>query len=268
MKISEALKEASKEIGKKEADILLGYLLDLSRVELILRSDEKLTHEQLNSFKNLVKRAKNSEPIEYITQRVSFYSHEFYISSGALIPRPESEILVDKVLEVAKEFKNPKIAEIGVGSGILSIMIALLNKDASITATDISKDALKIASKNISKFRVDKRIKLINTPYLHKINDSFDIIVSNPPYIQNGVKLEKNIYYEPKIALFGGKRGDEILKEIIDLSIKRGVKYLCCEMGYDQKDSLKEYMRKLGIKDIEFYKDLSGFDRGFVARIS
>jgi len=261
--IKEALKIGANEIkSMKEAQILLSYFLNKDQLYLILHENDTLKNQE--KYFSLIKRAKNSEPIEYITNKVSFYSEEFFIQKGALIPRPETEILIDKVVEISKKFQNPKIAEIGVGSGIISIMLAKLIPNIEITATDISKEAIQIAKKNALHFGVEKKIEFINSSYLENIDKSFDIIVSNPPYIANNFKVAQNLDYEPDIALFGGVEGDEILKNIIDIFIEKKASYLACEMGYDQKESLSQYMTKKGIKNFSFYKDLAGFDRGFI----
>ena len=265
MKIKEALKNASQELNPKEARILLAHHLKCDKLQLIMKEDEELL--DLIGYQDLIKRAKDDEPIEYITEKVSFYSTEFIIKKGSLIPRPETEILIDKVLDLAKEFDSINIAEIGVGSGIISTILALKIPDITITATDISQDSIDLARLNAKKFDISQKIEFIKTSLLDNIEKKFDIIVSNPPYIANSASLEQNLSYEPDCALFGGDVGDELLKEIIDLWILSGVKYLCCEMGYDQKEPLQNYFYTKEIKDVEFFKDLAGLDRGFVAKI-
>ena len=214
----------------------------------------------------MVEKLKINTPIEYITKKVSFYSEEFFINYGALIPRPETEILIDEVLKIIKYFPSPNIAEIGIGSGIISIILSMSVPKAQIIATDISIKALEIAKINLKKFNIQS-VELVKTPYLKGIYKDFDIIVSNPPYIANDFVVEKNLYHEPKTALFGGEIGDEILKNIIDLAIKKEVKYLICEMGYDQKDKIKNYLEDKSYESLSFYKDLSNFDRGFILKL-
>lgn len=260
--IKEALKEASKELESyKEASIILQYFLKCDEIYIILNDNKTL--ENYKDYKKLIKRRLNSEPIEYITNYVSFYSQKFFIKKGALIPRPESELLIDKALKIIN--RGFKIAEIGVGSGVISIMLAKLIEDIKITATDISKDALEIAKINAKNFKVNDKISFIKTNYLDNVNEKFDMIISNPPYIAKNFALEKPLSYEPQNALFGGDYGDEMLKEIIDLWVKRKTPYLLCEMGYDQKESMSSYFIKKGIKEYSFYKDLQGLDRGFIA---
>ncbi len=260
--IKEALKQASLKLynlenPQKEARLLLCSFLDCDTVYLTLNENKKIDER----FFELVEKRKKDIPLEYITKTVTFYSEEFFIQEGALIPRPETELLIDEVLKLHLP-NSPKVAEIGVGSGIISIMIKKLIPDSNITATDISQDALKVAQKNSQLHKTD--IELIHTSYLDGINKKFDLIVSNPPYIKNGVKLDKNLDFEPQTALFGGDSGDEILKNIVDLAIIKQPKYLVCEMGYDQKKPMSEYFQEKGLRKYKFYKDLAGFDRGFV----
>ena len=182
-----------------------------------------------------------------------------------MIPRPETEILVDKVLEIASLYKAPKIAEIGTGSGIISIMLAL-KTNAKIVATDINEKALKLAKKNALKFNVSEKIDFVKCSYIDEISGDIDILVSNPPYIARDYKLDKFVINEPHEALFGGEVGDEILKNIILIARNRDIKNIACEMGYDQRASMEMALKFNGYKSA-FYKDLAGFDRGFCARL-
>ncbi|WP_454991854.1 peptide chain release factor N(5)-glutamine methyltransferase [Campylobacter rectus] len=224
--------------------------------------------EDAEGFFALAKRFANHEPLEYITGEAGFYGLSFNVKKGVLIPRPETEILVEKSLEVLSNLparnEPPLVAEIGVGSGIISICLAL-NSSAKIIASDISDDALNLARENAAKFGVEDRIEFIKCAYLDQIYGQFDLLVSNPPYIAQDYELDKFVLNEPHEALFGGAAGDEILKNIILVAKNRGVKYLACEMGYDQKASLESVLELSGF-EAEFYRDLAGFDRGFVAR--
>ncbi len=264
--IKEALKKGSLILqNQKEAAILLSHFLNNDRLYLITHEKEVLKDSQ--KYLQLIQRRKSGEPIEYITKSVSFYSKNFYIEKGALIPRPETELLIDHAKEVIEKNSINNIAEIGTGSGIISIMLALSFPTLQITATDINKEALKIAKINAKKFNVEKRIKYVHTSYLDSINQNFDMIVSNPPYIAKDFKLENSLSFEPQNALFGGEKGDEMLREIIDISIAKQIRYLVCEMGYDQKEPLEKYFCQKGVKEFFFYQDYSKFDRGFVAKM-
>jgi release factor glutamine methyltransferase len=211
-----------------------------------------------------VERRSNNEPFEYITNSVSFYSQEFYIAKGALIPRPETELLIDEVVKRVED-KNAKMifAEVGVGSGIISIMLAKKFPNAKFIAVDISQNALDIAKINIEKFGLMSRIELRLGSLLEPINEHVDYLVSNPPYIADDEKLESNLLYEPQNALFGGTVGDELIKELLDEVLKRNINFFSCEFGYDQKDKIRKYLNNKLSVSLEFYKDYSDFDRGF-----
>ncbi|WP_455755791.1 peptide chain release factor N(5)-glutamine methyltransferase [Sulfurimonas sp.] len=254
------------ERASREAQLLLMAHLDVDELWLITNQNAEITNvERLFEW---VKRRSSNEPFEYITNRVSFYSEEFYIAEGALIPRPETEILID---EVVKNIQNSRaditFVEVGIGSGIISIMLAKRFPHAKFIAVDISQDALDIAKINIEKFGLEDTIDLRLGSLLEPVSEHIDYLVSNPPYIEDGVELESNLDYEPQNALFGGKVGDEIIKELLDEVLRRDIKFFSCEMGYDQKDRISNYLQSSKYKYLDFYKDLSGFDRGFTLSI-
>ena len=246
----------------REAQLLLMMYLEVDELWLITHQNSEVKEtEQL--FKWVQRRAKN-EPLEYITNRVSFYSEAFYIDEGALIPRPETELLIDEVIKnVPDHDTDLTFAEVGVGSGIISIMLAKTFKNSKIIAVDISQKALDVARKNIEKFGLENSIELRLGSLLEPVDEKIDYLVSNPPYIQEGVALESNLSYEPQNALFGGSVGDEIIKELLDEVLKQKIKFFSCEIGYDQQDKIRTHIQKKDFKSIEFYKDYSGFDRGF-----
>ena len=276
MLVKDTLKEILKDItsilkphisrASREAQLLLMAFLDVDELWLITNQDTKL-QDTKHLFK-WVERRKNHEPFEYITNKVSFYSREFYITKGALIPRPETELLID---EVSKHVDNPQlkfsIVEVGVGSGIISIMLALKFPNAKIIAVDISKEALEIAKINIEKFNLQNRIELRLGSLLEPVDEHIDYLVSNPPYIEDGIELEVNLSYEPQNALFGGEIGDEIIKKLLDEVLRREIKFFSCEMGYDQKGKIATYLKNKKYKYLNFYKDLSSFDRGFTLEL-
>jgi len=270
--VKELLQIATKKLSgiipraSREAQLLLIFFLKKDELWLITNQNTKVENVEV-FFEMLERRAKN-EPFEYITNRVSFYSEEFYIAKGALIPRPETELLIDEVLKNIDD-KNAKlnIVEVGVGSGIISIMLARKLPNAKIIAVDISEDALKIAKINIEKFNLVDRVELRLGSLLDVVDEKIDYLVSNPPYIEDGVELESNLSYEPQNALFGGEIGDEIIKKLLDELLKRKINFFSCEMGYDQKDKITNYLENSKYKSLNFYKDFSDFDRGFTIRL-
>lgn len=269
MTIKNTIKKFSNElkyvthIPQKEIEILILHLLNKNIIWLHLNYDKEFMLEK--ELELLVKKRSNSFPLEYLINKASFYGETFLVEQGVLIPRPETEILVEKAYELLKEEKKPRILEIGVGSGIISIILAKLLSDVSIIAVDINKQALRLAKKNAIKHKVEDKIEFRLSNLFENVKENeFDILVSNPPYIENEYKLPKNVKFEPSNALFAGEKGDEILKNIILQSSKKQIKYLLCEMGYNHKKSLEEYFKKFDINKYEFYKDYESFDRGFI----
>lgn len=279
MNVFEALSYAKREFLNKgcdkyariglESEILLSFAMDCTREWLHTWGDREIEACELDIFKECISRRNSGEPIEYITQSASFYGHTFYVDERVLIPRPESEILIEKARVIIADNAIKNIAEIGTGSGIISIVLGMLCPDINIIATDISDLAIEVAQSNIEQFntrsnKLEERIHLVHTNLLDGVEGEIEFLVSNPPYIARDYPLEKNVLYEPKTALFGGVLGDEILKDIIKLARDRNIKFLACEMGYDQKESLEAYLKECGYEAV-FYQDLSGLDRGFVA---
>ncbi|MGE4418484.1 MAG: peptide chain release factor N(5)-glutamine methyltransferase [Sulfurimonas sp.] len=252
--------------ASREAQLLLMYHLNVDELWLITNQDAHV--KESDELLKLVQRRAKNEPLEYITSRVSFYSEEFFIAQGALIPRPETELLIDEVLKnIADKNARLTIAEVGVGSGIISVMLAKFLPNAKIIAVDISEAALGVAEKNIHLFGVGERVELRLGSFLEPINEQIDYLVSNPPYIANDAILETNLSYEPQNALFGGVVGDEMIRELLDEALNRNINFFTCEIGYDQKDRILTYLKDKSFAEIEFYKDYSNFDRGFTLRL-
>jgi release factor glutamine methyltransferase len=251
-------------IPQKEVEILILHLVQQNTIWLHINYDKECSCEK--ELEKLVKKRATNYPIEYITSRASFYGEVFNVKEGVLIPRPETEILVEKAEEILKTIKNPKVLEIGVGSGIICVMLAILFKDIEIIAVDINDKAIELAKSNAKKYKVEDKITFITSDLFENVPDiELDMVISNPPYIANDYKLPTNVKYEPSNALFGGSIGDELLKDIIVQTNKRDIKYLLCEMGYDQKPPLTKYIKEnISVyKSLEFYKDYDKFDRGF-----
>ncbi len=263
---TQMLTQAGIERAAREAQLL--FMAFFEKDELWLISHQKSEVEVEESFFHWVERRSKHEPFEYIVNRVSFYSEEFYIDEGALIPRPETELLIDEVEKnVVDKDAVMTFVEVGVGSGIISIMLAKKFKNAKIIAVDISSKALEVAQKNIEKFGLQEQIELREGSLLEPVAEDIDYLVSNPPYIAADAMLESNLSYEPQNALFGGSVGDEIIQELLDEVLKREIRFFSCEMGYDQKDKIQNYLKSKEFSSLEFYKDYSEFDRGFTLKV-
>ncbi|MBT5934644.1 HemK/PrmC family methyltransferase [Sulfurimonas sp.] len=253
------------ERASREAQLLLMAHLNVDELWLITHQSEVV--QDVDKLLSWVKRREKNEPFEYITNSVSFYSEEFFIKEGALIPRPETEILIDEVIKNVEDKASAiTFVEVGIGSGIISIILARHFLNAKFIGVDISQDALDIAKINIGKFGLEKRIELRLGSLLEPIEEDIDYLVSNPPYIADAEVLESNLDYEPQNALFGGLIGDEIIQELLECVLKQKIRFFSCEMGYDQKDKIQRYLKDKKIKSLEFYKDLSDFDRGFTLK--
>jgi len=249
---------------RREAELLLMAYLQCDQVWLITHSNTEI--EEDTKLIEWIRRRKANEPLEYITNSVSFYSEIFHIEPGVLIPRPETELLIDEVLSCADREKEITIAEVGTGSGVISIILARNLPKAKIIAVDISSAALKVARKNIAEFGLGERIELRHGDLLDPVHEKVDIVVSNPPYIAKNAVLESNLDYEPDEALFGGEAGNEMIIRLIDAVLQRDIDCFACEMGYNQKEGILKYLEKESSGSLRFYKDLAGFDRGFVLK--
>ncbi|MCD6211966.1 MAG: peptide chain release factor N(5)-glutamine methyltransferase [Sulfurovum sp.] len=271
MTIKEALRWAKEQLSEAcerpqfEAELLLSHHLKQDRMYLITHECD--TVEDIENFQSLIQRRVANEPYEYIVGSASFYDIHLEVEEGVLIPRPETEILIDLVAEIIEKENIKNIVEIGVGSGAISVVLARKFPKLQIVATDICDTPLKVAGKNIDTFTLNKQIELRKSNLIDEISEEIELVVSNPPYIAEDFLLKSNVVdYEPKEALFGGRVGDELLKQII-LDVKaRDIKYLACEMGYDQKEPITSFVNEVGVESIKFYKDLAGFDRGFVIK--
>jgi release factor glutamine methyltransferase len=262
--ISAELHDAA-ERPRREAELLLMEHLGRDQIWLITHQEHLV--ENPKRLIRWIERRRAQEPLEYITNRVSFYSQTFHIEPGALIPRPETELLIDRLLEAADHDRELTIAEVGVGSGVISVVLAQHLPSARIIAVDISDAALSVARKNIAAFGLEERIELRRGSLLEPVPEPIDILVSNPPYIAEDALLERNLDYEPDLALYGGPVGDEIIRNLLDSVIERGIPLSAFEMGYDQKAKVEAYLDGSGYRSLEFYKDLAGFDRGFVLKL-
>ena len=253
-------------IPAKEVEILMFNLLENNTIWLHLNYNNEFLKEK--ELANLVKKRATNYPLEYIINKASFYGEMFIVKEGVLIPRPETEFLLENALEILKDKKETQtILEIGTGSGIISVMLALLVPNIKIIAVDINEKALALAKENAIKHNVQDKIEFRLSNLYENVNeDDIFLCISNPPYIANDYKLPSNVKYEPSNALFGGKIGDELLKDIIKNTSERKIPYLLCEMGYDQKNPLENYFKEFNVDSYSFYKDYESFDRGFTLK--
>lgn len=274
--MSKRLKELHEEIAqrlrgvvespRREAELLLMGFLEKDILYFITHQEDMIDDNDPKLIEWIERRTANV-PLEYLTNRVSFYSETFYIDEGALIPRPETEHLIDEIVARISSKEAITIVEVGVGSGIISIMLARHLPNARFIAVDISPKALAVARRNIELFNLTNRIELREGDLLSCVDEPIDLLVSNPPYIANDVSLESNLSYEPQNALFGGEIGDEIIRRLLDEVYARQIPMFVCEMGFDQRTKVQEYLKSFSVQSLEFYKDLASLDRGFILKI-
>lgn len=256
-----------------EAYLLLSELeLVDTRSEIYAKPEKEVDQDSIDKFQELIDRRAKGEPIAYITGEKEFYSNSFKVNSSVLIPRPETELLVDETLAIVDQMVSPRIIEIGTGSGCISVSLASMCKDIKVVASDISESALEVAKENTIKHGLDNRIALLRGNLLSIVkNDSFDIVVSNPPYIPESEigHLEPEVKdYEPVLALSGGENGLEYIKEIISNSVRilKNSGWCVLEIGQGQAKDVVELFKESGFTDISTTKDLNKIERVIKAK--
>ncbi len=258
---------------KLKARLLLQYILKKTRQYLIVYDNEQITKKQQWEYFVNIEKLSQGIPLQHITHLQEFMKMDFYVNENVLIPRPDTEILVEEVIKIANKFENPKILDLCTGSGAIGISIAKYVKNSKIYATDVSEKALEVAKINAKNIGVEEKIEFIKSDLFENMGKiKFDIIVSNPPYIKNGDigYLSEEVQKEPKLALEGGIDGLEFYRKIAKQAIdylKLG-SYLCLEIGYDQKIDVIEIIENEN-KYVDTYskKDLYGNDRVIITRV-
>lgn len=279
MNLKEILKYGKEELIKnniEDASIiakkLAEYIFKITRAQIIANNDMEFSKNQTDNYINSIKKISTGIPIQYITNNQEFMNLNFYVDENVLIPQPDTETLVEEVINEYKE-KKCEILDLCTGSGAIAISLAKYINESNIVASDISMKALQIAKLNAEKNLVRKKIEFIESDMFDKIyKDDFDIIVSNPPYIKTKVieKLDRQVKNEPYIALDGGADGLKFYKIIIENAYKyiknEGKVFL--EIGYDQKNELINLFKENNhYENIYSKKDLGGNDRIIVATV-
>lgn len=273
MKIKEALyacinnlKENNIDEAHSKARRLLAFTLNVPKEYLIINNEKELSKQDFEYYKNYITRLINGEPIQYIIGKQEFMGIEFNVNKDVLIPQPDTEILVEETIKIAKEYNKPKVLDLCTGSGAIAVSIKKYVPEAEVFASDVSIKALQLAKIN----NIDNNINFIESNLFENINNEFDIIVSNPPYIRTEEikSLSKEVQNEPLIALDGGQDGLDFYRDIIKQAhnyLKSNGK-LCLEIGDEQKDAITQILKSnFNYTNIKYYKDLQGNDRVIIA---
>ena len=267
------LKNENIDAPKTKARMLLQATLKKTREYIMIYDNQEVQNIERDRYIKNVKRLILGEPLQYITGRQEFMKLNFLVTKDVLIPRPDTEILVEEVIKIAENIPNPVILDLCTGSGAIAVSLAKYIKNVHICAIDISSKAIELAKKNAELNGVKNNIEFIESNMFDKIKDKkFDIIVSNPPYIETETikKLSKDVQNEPRIALDGGKDGLDFYRKIADNGYKylNRQGYICLEIGYNQRIAVRQILeKKKRYVNIKCVKDLCGNDRVITAQI-
>ena len=273
-KISDALKTAAEILQnsgidepRREAASLLAFTLQKDKTFLIAHNDQVLTENQQNAFSQILERRANREPFQYIVGKQEFFGLDFIVTPDVLIPRPETEMIVEEAIEILKNIEAPTVCEVGIGSGCISIAILYNVKAAAAVGLDVSEKALQITGKNAEIYNVNQRLALKTSDIFSALNEEkFDLIVSNPPYISSKdiFALQPEVRdYEPLGALTDGADGFSIIEKIILESPKflEPNGFLLMEIGFQQSSKVKALFDEKIWTSAEFLPDLQEIPR-------
>jgi release factor glutamine methyltransferase len=275
VKIFEAVKKA-REIIKDvdtpqlDAEVILSHILGKDRMYLHLNRDKVLSEPKISDFFSMIERRKNHEPVQYIVGSQEFMGLDFMVKEGVLVPRGDTEILVEETLKLLEKVQNPVVVDVGCGSGAISVSIAKLKEDTKVYALDIENMPIEVTRINAEKNGVENRVKVIKSDMLKELykglEGGVDAIISNPPYIKDSViphLMEEVKDFEPYSALSGGEDGLYFYREITKQSLaflkKDGI--IAYEIGHDQRDEVITILRDNGFYGIICIKDFAGHDR-------
>jgi len=259
------------ESPRLNAEHLIAHVLKLSRLELYLEFETKLNETELAQLRDLVKRRGQGEPLQHLLGTIEFCGQTFLCDKRAMVPRPETEELVELLKsEVRGQKSDLRIVDVGTGSGVIAVSFAKQFPEAKIYAIDISDDALALARENAARLGLKERIQFEKGDLLENLDERFDLIVANLPYIsmQDRHLLAREVLHDPEVALFAGPGGDEIVRRLIEQAPSHLTPggLLALEIGLNQAEGLSEFLRQKNYHDIESKKDYAGINRFLLAR--
>jgi release factor glutamine methyltransferase len=255
--------------AKLDSEILMSQAIRKNKKFIILNLHKEIEKRDFDYFNNLIQERAKSKPIAQIIKKKDFWKYEFIVNNNVLIPRPDTEILIEQTLKLVKNKNRLQILDIGIGSGCILMSILKEKKNFIGTGIDISNKSLQISKVNGQKLRINNKLRLFKSNIDNFNTGKYDLIVSNPPYIKkSSLKcLEKDIGFEPKQALDGGLDGLSEIRKVINKSselIKRSGHFII-EIGFDQKNKVKKILRDKGFYIKKTVKDLSNHDRCIVS---
>jgi release factor glutamine methyltransferase len=260
------------ERARQDAEFLLCHVLGRNRAGLLAYPDAELDPAQSSIYAQMLRRRLDGEPMQHIVGEAEFYGLPFHLNRDVLIPRPETEHAVEKVLELAAQFAAPRIVDVGTGSGAIAVALAHKLPAAFITAIDLSPAALAVAKSNAARNGLANRIRFVEGDLLGPVaKEQFEIVVSNPPYVPEAVRESLSVEvrdYEPAEALFAGEDGLAIYRRLIPDAFRALVSggFVVLEIGYGQQASVQSLLEDAGFTHIAFTADLQGIPRVASAR--
>ena len=263
------LKKRNVENPRLNAEHLMAYALGRKRIELYLDFERALTETELAPLRGLVKRRSEGEPLQHLLGTVEFCGLTFLCDKRALVPRPETEQLVELV-ESRMENRELRIVDVGTGSGVIALSLAAKMPEAQVLGVDVSEDALALAQENAARLNLSGRVQFLKGRLLENAEGAFDLIVANLPYIsiQDRHTLSLEVLHDPEVALFAGAQGDELVRELIDQALFRlrpgGL--LALEIGLGQSERLLSALAGKNYRDISSKNDYNGVTRFLFAR--
>jgi release factor glutamine methyltransferase len=248
---------------RRDAELILAHLLGWDQAALLTHPERVLSPAEADQFESMLRRRTASEPVQYITGVQEFFGLPFEVSPDVLIPRPETEHLVEAVLGRFSREASPRIVDVGTGSGAIAVALAHAIPRSRVTAVDLSSAALQVAQRNAERHGVLEQLTLLQSDLLESVNAvDFDVVVSNPPYIADGEVLEPQVFnYEPRSALYAGPTGLEVYQRLIPQARKvlKPHGWLMLEIGYGQSPSLLKLLSDWN--EVSFLDDLQGIPR-------
>jgi release factor glutamine methyltransferase len=278
MTVLEVLRSSADYFAKRKIDNsrlnsehLLAHVLGRKRLELYLEFERELDEAELAPLRDLVRRRGEGEPLQHLLGTVEFCGHTFLCDKRALVPRPETEELVEKIISDFRfQISDFRILDVGTGNGVIALSLAAKFPDAEVHAVDVSDDALALARENAARLGLSERVRFAESDLLDAIEGDFDLIVANLPYVstQDRQSLSREVLHDPEMALFAGERGDEIIRQLIEQARARlrtnGL--LALEIGLGQSVALSVFLSGKNYHDIESKTDYSGIPRFLFAR--